>query len=591
MRIITVGATALFALVFLGSGVSRAADPFDEGMALYDARMFVDAAEALRQVPGDHPRFADAMRIVGYNIYVHQLKQPKKGFPFLQKALAARSWDRAVVEDYARGCLAAGKKLVTRKRSKKLEPKYEFLTQAVSPGGRWAEQKIAKQKLLDDLDILEFTLEHCYSYLELNEVDYRNALDTIRASLEERHRRDSFALSIARFLALFGDGHTRLIANPNRYMPPGETPFLAAGHGERVFLFLEDRTDFVDAEHPYVVQLDGQPVERWLAAAATLAPRGSPQFQRRQSLRNLRYVAFLRAVLGLPHAEQITLDLVSADGQKKKQVQLPVSDKHPVFGQWPRHQTRRLDGDIGYLRIPRMSGEDEFLAELRRFMQEFRDTKGLVIDVRGNSGGSRHALRTLLPYFLEPEGGMRIVNVGARRLTPTAVNKEGYLERRFLYPPSSKTWKEEDAKVVKSFLNGFAPEWKLSKGKFSDWHAMGIKPGEGDGTYHYQSPVIILMNEDCFSATDIFLGAFKGLAGVTLIGTPSSGGSGYADRHRLPHSRIEYRASRMASFRPNGQLYERRGVEPDVRVESIPTDTLGKTDSVLRAAIRRLTGS
>ena len=33
-------------------------------------------------------------------------------------------------------------------------------------------------------------------------------------------------------------------------------------------------------------------------------------------------------------------------------------------------------------------------------MDDFRDTRGLVIDVRDNPGGSRHALRRLLPYLM-----------------------------------------------------------------------------------------------------------------------------------------------------------------------------------------------
>jgi C-terminal processing protease CtpA/Prc len=44
----------------------------------------------------------------------------------------------------------------------------------------------------------------------------------------------------------------------------------------------------------------------------------------------------------------------------------------------------------------------------------------------------------------------------------------------------------------------------------------------------------------------------------------------------------------MASFRPDGRLYDGRGVAPDVPVAPRPTDLLGRTDAVLDEALRRL---
>lgn len=44
----------------------------------------------------------------------------------------------------------------------------------------------------------------------------------------------------------------------------------------------------------------------------------------------------------------------------------------------------------------------------------------------------------------------------------------------------------------------------------------------------------------------------------------------------------------MVSYQPNGKLYEGNGIEPDVTIEPIPTDFIGKTDSILEAAIEYL---
>jgi C-terminal processing protease CtpA/Prc len=44
----------------------------------------------------------------------------------------------------------------------------------------------------------------------------------------------------------------------------------------------------------------------------------------------------------------------------------------------------------------------------------------------------------------------------------------------------------------------------------------------------------------------------------------------------------------MASFRPDGKLYDGNGVTPDVLVEPHAADWIGRTDTMLEAALKRL---
>ncbi len=110
---------------------------------------------------------------------------------------------------------------------------------------------------------------------------------------------------------------------------------------------------------------------------------------------------------------------------------------------------------------------------------------------------------------------------------------------------------------------------------------MSWRPGESN------RQVVVLMDDGCFSSTDIFLGAFAELPQVTLLGTASGGGSGRARSKRLAHGGVELRLSSMASFRPTS--YDGVGIAPDVVVLPGPTDfVLGGTDAMLEAAIRQL---
>jgi C-terminal processing protease CtpA/Prc len=117
-----------------------------------------------------------------------------------------------------------------------------------------------------------------------------------------------------------------------------------------------------------------------------------------------------------------------------------------------------------------------------------------------------------------------------------------------------------------------------------------IKPVQGGDVYYYDRPVVILLDADCFSATDIFLGAFKGWRNVTMMGQPSGGGSGHFRIVRLPFGQIALRLCTMASFLPSGNLYEGRGTAPDKIIKPIATDFIGATDTTLAAAVARIAG-
>ena len=108
----------------------------------------------------------------------------------------------------------------------------------------------------------------------------------------------------------------------------------------------------------------------------------------------------------------------------------------------------------------------------------------------------------------------------------------------------------------------FKPDWKLPAGCFSAWHYMVLERTP-DTAFHYDRPLIILLDTGCFSATDIFLGGFSGHRNVTLMGTRSGGGSGRSRSEALPNSGLTVRMSTMASFRPNGQRYDGKGIAPD----------------------------
>jgi len=483
---------------------------------------------------------------------------------------------------------------VHRQHQNAVSKEFEPLTRRIEfsvPADTFANNQLSREEVEADLDELEWLLKHRYAYLTRSVVDYRAALDSIRCSVGTGIRRGTLAWQLQKLLALFGDGHTRVARPSATQLCSKFLPFLPTEAQGRLVAINAASNELLDAEHPFLLRIDEVEVEKWLQAASQTVAIGSTQYVRRASIGRLRDVESLRKELGLAPSERVRVELGSASGESRKTLNLPLADKRPTQGRRPPGNTnslpiaRVLPQNIGYLQLyPIMSDEPQFQEALVAAMGTFRNTQGLIVDVRGNGGGSRWPLRTLFPFFLAAEDFPKVLNVAAYRLG----HRSDILEDRWLYPADWKGWSRTEKEAIQRFARNFRPQWPPPRNQFSDWHYFVIGPSREPGRYHYQRPVVILMDSRNFSAADIFLGAFKGQRNVTLMGTPSGGGSGRYESFRLLHSNIEVRLSSMVSFQPSGALYEGQGIQPDVLIEPTITDCLGKTDSTLETAVQRI---
>lgn len=469
-------------------------------------------------------------------------------------------------------------------RSHRLVMKAEFAVLARWPNLNGPE--LSAEQIRQDLGQLEWLIQERFAYRDLLQIDYRGALDAVRVSIPERPTVPAFAAQIQKVLALFGDGHSRV---RSRWVLRGYAPFLTHWIGGKLLAFRADRSGLLDEAFPVLEGIDGLPLEKWLEASDRVICDSSPQFAKERIARGLRDIVYLRTELGLPAKRRIKLMLRSLNSKEHKQLIVPVVEQKPIFGSWPEMESQILKEEIGYLRIPSMSSKREFLADLDRRMREFRTTDGLVIDLRGNGGGSRDALRTLLPYFLA-DGEAAVVNLARYRLEqgqdPHFEN--GYMENRGLYPAAWGGWSQAQRQAIERIRGSFQGDWNPVEEEFSDWHYFVIEQSTNPKAYPYTKPVVLLMNESCFSATDIFLGAFAGRPGVTLIGRPSGGGSGRSLGYTLDHSGVEIRLSSMASFRPTGARYDGLGIEVDQWVPASVGEFLGTDDVTLEKAIQTI---
>lgn len=550
------------------------------------------AASLLLKVDPASPDYAALMKGAAALFASGGRTPDSRYFDVLEKACAAAPADMELVYSYIRARVDARKDLPVKPARRELPAAIpeEFRFIADSPEGKDSSPVFSRADLLADVDDLELILENCYAYLERRGANYRSALDALRASLADQTGRDTFNYRVSRVLTVFGDPHSSTAGGGRASR---RVPVLFVMDGDRLAALRPDRSGFFDEARPYVAEINGRPASEWLAAAEHLVPQASPQYRRSMALHELTGISTVAREMMLPSGG-VTMIVESADRSDRTTHELKTSSGSlRDGGTWPAGKSELRPDGIGYLRIPQMESSDRFIASLNQWMAKFADTRALIIDVRGNSGGTQDAIKTLLPWLMEPGAPMKIINVAAYRL-PIALpkpNPSGFLGLfgRGLHPATSKVWAPDQAAQIRTFLSTWRPQWDLPAGKFSDWHVMGITQDSNPAAEYYGKPVIVLENEECFSATDNFLGALKGNPNVTLMGTPSGGGSGRMASYRLPKTGIELTLCQMASFSAAGYTYDGNGVTPDFLLAPKLEDQInGHGDSVLVAAVARL---
>ncbi len=191
-----------------------------------------------------------------------------------------------------------------------------------------------------------------------------------------------------------------------------------------------------------------------------------------------------------------------------------------------------VGGNVGYIYISTLRVEEPILNGFDEALEYLRNTKGLIIDVRHDEGG-------------------------------TDWNSMGIVGRLIAVPLDG--------------LPYLAPDGTLRSG--------GTIPRRGP--FQYTKPVVMLINGVCFSACEDFAEMMKHVPTVTAVGDTTSGGSGAPQTFALPSGR-KINLSTKFIRRYDGQPIEWNGVPPDVRVEQTQADIQAGRDRQLEYAIAYL---
>lgn len=206
---------------------------------------------------------------------------------------------------------------------------------------------------------------------------------------------------------------------------------------------------------------------------------------------------------------------------------------------------RQLTPAIGYLRIESFEDGPQVVARVDRAFADLGRYSSLVIDLRGNGGGTLAAAMRLGDYVL-PQ--LQPVGYFASRagLTRHRVRSIDQLTRSAL--PVFSGYDSQ----------GFAREME-SKG------ALVLATG-GRAERRYSGRVVVLIDENCFSASEAFASVVKETRAATLIGRRTAGAMLSAVPVQLAGGWTLLLP--IWDFRTaEGVRVEGRGVEPDITVK------------------------
>jgi hypothetical protein len=198
---------------------------------------------------------------------------------------------------------------------------------------------------------------------------------------------------------------------------------------------------------------------------------------------------------------------------------------------------RFLDSNrVGYVRYGSFSSDiSDFAIDV--VVSRFQNTKGIILDLRSNGGGSVANISKLASRFTD---------------------------KRFL------AWKEAEK-------NGSGRQ------DITPYKETYIDP---KGDKKYLKPIIILTNRRCFSATTLFVAAMLNLPNVKVIGDWTGGGGGGPSSTQLPNGWV-VRYSSTITLMPNGFNIE-NGTPPTIKQDMTKEDEAKGIDSIIERALKEL---
>lgn len=209
----------------------------------------------------------------------------------------------------------------------------------------------------------------------------------------------------------------------------------------------------------------------------------------------------------------------------------------------PGVEFKWVNKDTAYISTKHF-GTIEVYKQFLEYVPEIKKAKGIIIDVRNNTGGSSMVANNIIKLF------------------------------------TNKTLIDSKARTPKHIAS-----FKARKKPYDNFHIEEPCEIECEGGESIEIPMAVLIGNATFSAAEDFLVTLDSINRATYIGQRSGGSTGQPLTLKLPGGGFGAICSKKDSY-PDGREFVGCGVEPHIYVEPTLDDILEITDNTLDKAVK-----
>jgi hypothetical protein len=232
---------------------------------------------------------------------------------------------------------------------------------------------------------------------------------------------------------------------------------------------------------------------------------------------------------------------------------------------------------IGYVRIPHYMGDAEWIKDFAELIKKMEaSTDALVIDEIDNPGGSVFYLYTLASLLTQeplytPKHQIKltakdVMEAVTLREQLKDVKTEEQAKAAFGDGMAGYPITLQFVEFVRNFAKFVSSEWSLGRTMTSPTFLYGVdKINPYPGTT-YSKPILLMVNQLCFSGGDFFPSVMQDNERVTVMGVRTAGAGGYVQPYKYPN-RLgidQFSVTGSIAHRIKDEPIENLGVTPDV---------------------------
>lgn len=363
----------------------------------------------------------------------------------------------------------------------------------------------AGETRLQNFDRLWQAIDQRYPYFAEKGIDWQAARDQYRPLVAQAADDAGYHAVTAAMLAGLKDGHTEVESDLLWAPRFGNVEEI---EGQAVIAITGPSAKAAGLQRgDILLTIEGQAIEERIAALPAQLRSGSTSWNARRS-------AF-EHLLDVPASKKLAVTVRGMDGTDRAVMIIPAAQSGGQSASDPVVSGKRLDMGIGVIQVKQLWGSGDLVAEFDRVLDGMMEAPGIILDLRGNGGGSS----------LIADG------IAGR-----------FLSERFVY--GTETYRRR--LPMQAFR------------KTAAYRAVPRQPV-------YTGPLVVLIDSGDFSSAEMLIAALVDSGRAKTVGQTTGGGSGNPVVFHMTGG-MTAKYSTGFFHRSNGALIEGVGIPPDVPV-------------------------